>query len=166
MEKVLIHSITIHLPGEVHPFRINLPRDLKVITGIMVTENTAISTVDPNTNPDKSSRINDNILIGRLYLKSRGYSNKFFSTEVIRNDNSLRYGDFAKLDFYQLPEATLEDFYSSDWFTAGAKWEYHPAEIKTCSNLMLGFFKDSFIENTGGKFDTYSITIYLKYETK
>lgn len=166
MEKLHIHRITVVSESQLLSFTVTLPRDLKTITGIVVTDNTAaLGGFDPNTNNEKSQRLLNNLHVGRLYLKHRGRSNKFFGIDLIRNDNSMRYGDFDDLEFYQKIEPTLNDFYLHEWPAAGSINDFQGVNVTPKTNVLLGFYKDFLLATMGNKASNYTISIYIKYET-
>lgn len=166
MEKVHIHTINIVYRNQVLNFFIYLPGNVKEITGIYATENTGI-TNDTRISTQKYNTLQDNIQIGRLALKKRGKPETFFGTDVIRNDNSLRYGDFSQLNFYEIPESQLQDFIQADWPQAGSRWDAFPCEINPASHVLLGYYKDKLLSQTQQfQSGAYSVSIYLKYTIK
>ena len=165
MEAIHIHKLTVRFRNQVINFKINLPTNAKEITGIYVTENSEVSVNGVNVFGNKNIKLLSNLQVGRLSLKQRGKPNTFFGYDLIRNDNSLRYGDFPALDFYQLGEGVLPDFYEHDWWTAGSKWEAFPCEINPVSNVLLGYYKDRIILGATNV-TQYVVTIYLKYKLK
>jgi len=92
MEVVHIHQVPVKYRNQVICFKIFLPRNVEEITGIYVTDNTAVAVNGVNGFGQKWTSLINNLQIGRLCLKQRGKPNTFFAQELIRNDNSLRYG--------------------------------------------------------------------------
>lgn len=164
-DKVHIHSINISQMSETISFRVEIPRDARRITGLVLTENT----INPGTGDSigrftKADFLYATAKVGDISLKERGKSDMFFAGEVIRNDSTMLYGDFAELDFYNRPAPlTPVDFFKHEWFKAGTKWEEHFLDLIPCSDYLVGFYRDRFNELLG-RASAYKVNLYLFYE--
>lgn len=164
MEKYFIHTFEVPDVNEVVPFKIHLPYDVEEITGIAVTENSPQDReVSENPFPPKYSNYNRSIPVGNLVLRERGAHHSFYFTQLIRNDNSLRYGDFDRLNFYQATEATLPDYLEHDWPLAGTVNEFQSVSLIPTSFMLLGYY----VDKMGAAFwDEYFVSIYFRYKPK
>lgn len=166
-DKVHIHSVNVTQVAETISFRLPLPRDLKRITGLFLTENTILRGVGDSVGKfSKADFLYATLKVGDLTLKERGNSDMFFAGEVIRNDSSMLYGDFVELDFYNRPiPISPADFYKHEWFKAGTKWEEHILDLVPCSDYLIGFYRDRFNEFFAVG-SNYRVNIYLLYESE
>lgn len=164
-DKVHIHSINVTQMAETISFRVEVPRDAKRITGVIFTENTINPGVGDSVGKfTKADFLYATAKVGDIMLKERGKSDLFFAGEVIRNDSTMLYGDFAELDFYNRPvPLTPQEFFRHEWFKAGSQWEEHFLDLVPCSDYITGFYRDRFNELLG-RGSVYKVNIYLFYE--